>query len=435
MRIFIGPTEIAGMGEGLRRGFLELGHECDVITAAPHPFAYGDKKAKSNIVRIWQWFGSRVESPNRNKLQKIPFYLFKLALSWLVLFRTIPLYDSYIFLFGSTLTNTELELMVLKIFKKKIIVCYVGSDARPPYMDGGKFQPPFSSKVMRRVHKKTQQTARLVALHERYADQIVSNHGLCHFSQRKLVNWFYLGIPTPEHAPHPNEVNLAQHRTILALHSPSNQAVKGTKIIEDVVSKLQKKGIPIELKLIKNVQNSVVLDEIAKCDFVIDQIYSDTPMAGFATEAARFGKPAIVGGYFATEVAQYIPSKILPPSEFVHPELLGCAIQKMATDQNYREQLGKKAKQFVNEQWSSKCVAERYLNLLMGTVPHEWYFDPRETTYIRGCGLSEKATTELITEMIQGFGIKSLQVKNKPDLEQKLLNVAGVSFANESSLR
>jgi len=43
--------------------------------------------------------------------------------------------------------------------------------------------------------------------------------------------------------------------------------------------------------------NHAVLEELGKCDFVIDQAFADYGMAGFATEAAWFGKTAVVGGY------------------------------------------------------------------------------------------------------------------------------------------
>ena len=43
--------------------------------------------------------------------------------------------------------------------------------------------------------------------------------------------------------------------------------------------------------------NSVVLEQLARCDFIIDQLYADFPMPGFATEAAWFGKPAVTAGY------------------------------------------------------------------------------------------------------------------------------------------
>ena len=53
-------------------------------------------------------------------------------------------------------------------------------------------------------------------------------------------------------------------------------------------------GLPLEYVEIVGQPNDIVLAEIARSAFVIDQLYSDTPMAGFAAEAARLGKPAIV---------------------------------------------------------------------------------------------------------------------------------------------
>ena len=43
----------------------------------------------------------------------------------------------------------------------------------------------------------------------------------------------------------------------------------------------------------------MVLEKMAMSDIVVDQVYCDTPMAGFATEAAINGVPVVVGGYYA----------------------------------------------------------------------------------------------------------------------------------------
>src|SRR3990170_1211052 len=60
------------------------------------------------------------------------------------------------------------------------------------------------------------------------------------------------------------------------------------------IKKMQLKGHSIELIEIIRKTNAEVLDELSRCDFIIDELYSDAAMAGFATEAAFFGKPAIV---------------------------------------------------------------------------------------------------------------------------------------------
>ena len=46
-------------------------------------------------------------------------------------------YDAFVFLYGETITNTGFELTLLRWLGKRTVVVFVGSDARPPYIDGG----------------------------------------------------------------------------------------------------------------------------------------------------------------------------------------------------------------------------------------------------------------------------------------------------------
>ncbi len=55
--------------------------------------------------------------------------------------------------------------------------------------------------------------------------------------------------------------------------------------------------------------NREVIVDLSKCDFVIDQIYSDTLMIGFACDAASLGTASIVRGYGLEELKQFVPSE------------------------------------------------------------------------------------------------------------------------------
>lgn len=423
MRIFIGPTEIAGIGSSLRDGFVGLGLHCDVVTATPHRFSYGAENGQSILIRAWQWVSTKIRNSRSSRFKKLPLYLARFALRWAVVAKCLCSYDVFIFVSGLTLTDSELELRLLRAFKKKVIFWYVGSDARPPYMSGGKFQPPFCADVGDKVYFETRKVARLISLHEKYAQAIITSPTIAQFNTRRLVNWFAVGIPRiiPEHFG--NKKN-ASKSSLRALHSPSKPVLKGTSLIKQAVSNLNTKGVNIELILIEGMPNSVVLDEIAKCDFVIDQMYSDQPLATFAVEAAHFGKPAVVGGYFAEVIESYLNPEFVGPSEFVTPANLEMAIERLATDQSYRMELGSRAKQFVDDRWTSRAVAERFVKILSGTAPEEWYFDPRDTTYTDGCGLSRESTAVLIREVVGRHGASALMVDDKPELKAALVSMA-----------
>ena len=75
--------------------------------------------------------------------------------------------------------------------------------------------------------------------------------------------------------------------------------------------------------------NREVLAAIAASDFVIDQVYSDSPLAGFAAEAAALGRPAIVGGYAWDDLRRVTPAEVMPPSHVCRPEDLADAIRRL----------------------------------------------------------------------------------------------------------
>lgn len=396
-----------------------------MLLSTEHPFKYGGEPVPW-FIRIWQKIGAvRTATPRTHLLRKSLSVVMHKLWGHLVFVCVIAKFDAFVFIYGQTITNTRLELWLLKYFKKKIIFVYVGSDSRPPYMDGGQFaglvgDPLPSASFLRAV---TRRSKRKIRLHEKYADFIINSPATAHFHELPYINWFAMGIPRV----FPACLNVSPivpgiTRPVRILHSPSNPLVKGTDEILAVLDKLCKKGYSIELINIQNMPNEIVLKELAGCDFIVDQLYSDTPLATFATEAAFFGKPAVVGGYCAGNAKQILNLSDLPPSLFVVPGCLETAIEHLIVDTDFRECLGRKARQFVLSQWSLSGVAGRYLQLLNNDVPAQWWCDPASVSYVRGCGLPEGRTRQLIQILIENFGIGALQVCDKPNLETAVMD-------------
>ncbi len=170
--------------------------------------------------------------------------------------------------------------------------------------------------------------------------------------------------------------------------------------------------------------NSVVLSELARCSFAVDQVYSDTPMATFAREAALLGKPAVVAGYGQEEFRRMFPPEQIPPAQYCRPEDLDQVIERLVVDGEYRLELGKRARRFVESQWSARSVAQRYLQVISGNVPRQWVFDPRDIRYLHGFGLPESRAKDLVRAVIEVGGIEALQLSDKPELERMFAQFA-----------
>jgi glycosyltransferase involved in cell wall biosynthesis len=421
MRILIGPVEVAGVAKGLSKGLAELGVTTQLVLSIKHPFAYGGEK-KGFLLAVWQLLGQWRAAPNQPFWRKALAVVLHRAWGFLVLCWALFAFDAFIFLYGQTLTDTGLELVILRRLGKKIVFINVGSDFRPPYMDGSVSPPTDAAPDVSHIAQLARRAKRKIVLHEKFADFIVSSPSSAHFHERPFINWFSMGVPASfDFQPLPET---EERGCLRVVHSPSNPVAKGSQIICEVIQQLIDEGVPLELVRLQGVSNDEVLRQLQRCDFVVDQLYSDIPMAVLGSEAARLAKPCIVAGYLAGEVGAYIPQQDVPPSLYVRPEQLREAIERLVEDAEFRRDLGMRAREFVSQRWACKAVAERYLMLLNGQARSEWWFDPATIAYVGGCGMPLAHVASLLALLIETCGTQSLQVSDKPRLEQALIELA-----------
>jgi hypothetical protein len=421
-KIFIGTYEVAGFYKNLTKGFHDLGYDCDFLTYQSNPFNYGGETNNNILV---------------GTIKYLNFINTKIKLSFLIFFNntiilflqiclflySLMIYDVFIFGYGKTFIFKNLDLPVLHFFNKKIIsILSHGSEARPPYINGVVLSPQNKFLSNSYLVNSTIRKKKLVNYHFKYADIIVgapyTNHA---FSPSRFINSLSLGIPY--HFDGKPKIKVETKKSVRILHSPSNPIPKGSEIIKSVVNKLILKGYRIDFILIRNQPTSVVFDEIQKCDFVVDQVYSDTPMSGFATEAAWFAKPSIVGGYKLFELKKLVPQSMWPPSKLCHPDNLEQAIEDLIANKVERLDLGKRAQAYVSEEWTASKVASRYLKLINNDIPIGWWVDPTLISYIHGAGISEKKLKKSVSKIISEFGLNALELYDRPDLEKAFLEL------------
>ena len=220
-----------------------------------------------------------------------------------------------------------------------------------------------------------------------------------------------------------SEAGTSPQGSLRILHAPSNPSLKGTPRLRAAVEELRAAGRTIDLIELVGQPNDVVLRELAACDVVFDQLYSDSPMAGFAAEAAAFGKPTIVGSFDWPEIEREVGASA-PPTYRCHPDDLVSAIALLADDVNLRLRLGEAAHRFVEHRWRPEQVAQRYLRIIAGDVPPDWMRDPRDLRYVAGWGLDVARVAATVRRVIDDEGVAALQVTDKPLLEQRLVELA-----------
>ncbi len=420
MRVFIGLREIAGYYKNLKQGFEEIGVNSTYACLKYHQYAYGGYSTNYLINYLYYWDKQRTLNPKKNPLTKI-FYAINLGLAKILLFLwAIATHDVFIFSYNSTFFY-YLDLPILKLFNKKIIYMFHGSDSRPPYLDGSIMAKDKNRSIADCV-KLTASRKKIVEKIEKYADLVINYPPQAHFFKKPFILGLAIGTPIANQSE--TEGSSIDPNSIKILHSPSHPEAKGSALIALSLKQLAEKGYDLEFLQLVNQPNSSILAEIAKCSFVVDQLYSDTPLASFATEAAYYGKPAVIGGYYADYVQRDVPAQYIPPSAYCHPAKIEESIEKLVRDEDYRKELGRQAKAYVRSNWSPRKVAERYLRLINGDIPGDWYYDPENIDYLFGVGLPENRAKELIRKMVEHSGSESLKLADKPNLLKKILQFA-----------
>ena len=423
MKIFMGLIEVSGYYNNLKKAFDELGVESTFINFLDHPFKYGE-----GDVNLW----TRIIKFSIQKQYSTPRWnlvgrLWWIAAQWiahtLLFLWAFATHDAFIFGFKSTFFAFK-ELPLLKLFNKKIIYVFHGTDGRPPYLGRAAQQSLPWEEILQQAKKMKAE----LDIIDRYADFIVDNPVTTHFHERPIVIVQIIGVPlkSPDVRGSPEPVSTAGR--IRILHCPSAPRLKGTPQIRQAICNLQAKGHPIDFIEIVDKPNVEVLKEMARCDFVVDQLNSDTPMSTIVTEAAFFGKATLIGLH-TTDALESSGAENFPLTHRCYgSETVESAIEKLIVDEAYRLEVGKQAQQFVRSQWTFKKVAERYVRLIEGDVPDHWMYDPKDLRYVYGWG-PEDSIKQAVRDLIEYGGVAALQLSDKPELEKRFIEFAGLDSA------
>jgi glycosyltransferase involved in cell wall biosynthesis len=427
-RVFLGFTEIAGYYKNLCEGFNLLEVDACFVSYMPHKFSYQNHKDDIIIVKIISYLLNVLNTKQLSLLKSISFKLLILVCECILFIWAICNFD--IFIFGAATSFFSLtpfvgkiklihrELPILKLFRKKVIFMFHGSDERPPYIDGN-FQD-YEVDILAKITKNCSEKIQYI---ERFADYMISHPPSSQFHKRKMIQCFSMGIPYHPYQNIRSGNNGLKSDVITILHSPSHPIIKGTQIIRDTINELKNQGYSIEYIEIIDKPNHEVIEAIQKADFIIDQLYSDTPMAGFVTEAASFAKPAIVTGYELEYFVSALTTDIYPPSLIGKPNQLKDLIILLIENKQLRLDLGAKAYNFIQSKWSPEQVAERFLKLAKDeAIPVSWYFDPNEFNYTFGVGINSDKRRQILRKLHAFGGEQVFQLQDKQHLLKILMS-------------
>lgn len=414
-KIFIGFSEVANYYTNLLKGFKKLGIEYEFFNYGENKRKYDCDISKSLIQEGFNSLSILQFKYANNKFFKNIFYFLHITLRIPLFLYSLSKYNIFIFNYNASFFGLY-DLPILKFFNKKIIYIFHGSDSRPPYMSGNYIYENYSIEDVFQITKKLNKRNKKI---EKYADYIICGAASSQFFNRELIH--YLAIGAPIDLSHIHNTGQKNANTINIIHAPSGRKQKGSDYFAQIIKELIDEGYPIDYEELFNVPNRVVLEKLSASDFVLDELYSDTTLAGLGTEAAYFSKPTIVGGYYE-QIARDLKTIPVPPSLYVEPTKIKEAIIKLIENTEFRLELGNEVKHYTSERWNPSAVSERLLQIIQNDIPDAWFFDASKSDYFYGWGVSKEALKEFLKRYIGQYGKEGLFISHNPNLENKILN-------------
>ena len=338
--IFHGLYNIAGIGRHLSDWQRRNGHCSDF-------FSYGD----SNIV-----------DPAHIDLQLIRYGGVSRRLLRFTLFLfCLVRYKVFQFYYGETFLPYGIDLPILRLFRKKIVMTYCGSDVRligiemrrnrfGHLLKIGADHPRFDGVKRRKMQWQRLWVHRAIAPRNLYASV-----RSC-YPSGKIVDdlWLHNTIDLARVTPAYRAADVP-----LVVHVPSARGIKGSEYVEAAILELQNAGVKFRFRLIEDAGHDEVLRILQEeADIVIDQML----LGGFGTlavEAMASGKPVV--GYLIDSVKD---------ERFADCPIFNADIDNLADRLRYliehpedRILLGQEGRRFVERHCDRELVNRRLVAL------------------------------------------------------------------------
>ncbi len=405
--VFVGPIEIAGFCTSLVAGLRQIGIRSEAIDVSGNRFRYverlGDKGFSGMINTIAGGLG-------RTKLGR--WILWKTGFNWvlraIVLTRAVFLFDIFVFVYGRTFLPGCIDLWLLKLLQKRTVFVFLGSDSRPLILNGAYLSTidwVHTPEVRKKLLKMQRTMSALISRIDRSADIVIDSPLSGHSHTRWCANWFQFGFPYPVPLTTGSFPGL---EILRVLHAPSSGAYKGTKLIREAVQRAQAGGIPIHYEELSNQPNHEVVKAIKRCHVVIDELYSDTGLAGLGVEAASQGRIVVVGGEQWDQVEAWMGQDPPFPSIRVRPGQIEETLHNLWDRREALPELGAAHHEFMMKHWSAEIVAARLVSWVRDGVPETARFQPDDLNSLTGMGAPAEAIAEALQTMLATVPPESL---------------------------
>lgn len=342
LKIFIGPTEIGKIAGTLACAFRDKGVKVTVVRTAVNPFQAGMKYDQTIHFGDLNIF--------KRRLMQLHFFI-----------KNLCKHDAFIFLFGGTLLPYNLDLPFLKLFRKKTIMWFLGSDIRSYdaveetiKKTGVKY---CQSKALIECPDVVRRKIRRIRKIEKYVDYIITDPSIAHLLKRD-----YIGKDSESGIHMPVDIcniryNNAPNPKPVVIHAPSNQERKGTAHVLEAVKRLEKEGCSFDFRLCRNMPNTQVREMLSEGDIAVDQLFA-VGAGLFAVEAMAAGC-AVLGGNIP-ELSGILNLPIIHTNTTNVYDNLKLLIK----NPDLRQELGEKGRRYAERYHDHRKIADDVLRLI-----------------------------------------------------------------------
>ncbi|MBN2452719.1 MAG: glycosyltransferase family 4 protein [Candidatus Omnitrophica bacterium] len=262
--------------------------------------------------------------------------------------------------FGS---RSSLDLMILRLFRKKIVFQYWGCDIRLKTISQLSEDHSTCDDCIRICQNSRKLRDNLT--HVKYADFRVYGGS---DAIRMVPDALYIPLAIDLKYWHPSEVIPSEHRlpeakgAVRILHPFENSKArgdqKGTRFIKKAVEELKGEGYNIEFIFVDNVPYEAMKYYYQQADIVVVQLLMGT-YSGVSVEAMAMGKPVVC--YLNKDALRLLPKD--NPIVNANPENIKEALKGLITDKARRVELGIKSRRHIEKYHDALKLAQEYIGL------------------------------------------------------------------------
>jgi len=324
----------------------------------------------SRVMVFDEYFG-RLHDYNLHFLKNNKIKNFFNALCFFI--KSLKKYDVFHFYYGKTLVPLPfysgkrivpilLDLIILKILRKKIFFTFHGSDIRRKKLFLGKYKNNISRKFD--FFDYPEDLFKLIRL------KFITIFTNKIFITTPDLKFF---IPSAEITPQRISLNdwkissfnrLSKIKSlksrVVIFHASNNRQAKGTRYIIKTINRLEGEGAHICFELVENIQHNQIKKFFNIADICIDQMLSGW-YGMFSVEAMAVNKPVIC--YLNEDLFPFVPWSEDIPILNADTDNLYDKLKWLIENPKERERIGKMGRTFVEKWHNPKIIAEKIIEL------------------------------------------------------------------------